>query len=79
MKQFMFDQERTLMHAGNMPSHSWVMPEALSNEDELRGYTRSGYYFYDETEAYVVGPFATFELAEYMRLHYDPSSITGFS
>lgn len=58
------------MHAGNLPSHEFKRDP--SSEPEFRGYTADGWYFWDETEGDVVGPYGTFELAEEARRNYTP-------
>lgn len=62
------------MHAGYQQSHYFDENHPTDEAQEQRsfGYTTSGFYFYDESEAYVVGPFATFDGAEKVRVAYEP-------
>lgn len=64
-----------MTHAGNLESHFWVLemhnPGTLA-EYERAGYTTTGYYFWDETEAFVVGPHDKLEASEKARAEYEP-------
>lgn len=53
------------MHAANF---LWHYTDAEADE-ELRhaGYTGPGWYFFDETEAYILGPFGTKSLCRMQR------------
>ena len=64
------------MHAGNLKPHWYdanarhcLLDEFTERAGDI-GYTTSGYYFWDETEAYVVGPYETAEKAEVARSEY---------
>lgn len=52
------------MHAGEKPPHLFILIEKEPTEEEkTAGYSENGYYFLDETESQVIGPFGTPELA----------------
>lgn len=51
------------MHAGYLPAH---YAEVDKQHD------RPGWYFWDESEAWAVGPYETFEAAERARKEYRP-------
>lgn len=57
------------MHAGYLPAHYWE-PGSSCRDESLTGYTLVGWYFWDETESSVVGPYAAFGEAENARLVY---------
>lgn len=60
------------MHAGYMESHFFEADKPTTSDQQRRGYTSSGFYFWDESEAYVVGPYQSFEEAEKARREYEP-------
>lgn len=62
------------MHAGNKPSHYYIPNHALFSKegDDARGYKGEGWYFWDESEAFVIGPHQTYDGAEEARKNYEP-------
>lgn len=59
----------------------WIM-QVIDDSDKTRvdklcGYTEIGYYFVDESEAYVIGPYDTFDLAVQARNDYFKKLLDG--
>jgi hypothetical protein len=51
------------MHAGNLPPHHFEGIQPITPDQHAQGYSLGGYYFVDETEAHVIGPYAYYEVA----------------
>lgn len=51
------------MHAGNLPPHHFEGIQPITAEQDAQGYSYGGYYFWDETEAHVIGPYPFYEVA----------------
>jgi len=60
------------MHAGYLPSHFKQHPLSTNDTGLIPGYTYDGWYFWDESEAYAIGPYDTFAAAEKARASYKP-------
>lgn len=50
-------------HAGYLPPHHFLGGVALTERELTQGYTAGGYYFWDETEAHVCGPYGHIDVA----------------
>lgn len=62
--------EKNSKHAGNS---IWQMIDdgiPLTNAEKYLGYTDEGFYYVDETESNVVGPFASLNTAKLARNSY---------
>lgn len=66
--------EHTIEHNSRHSANSiWELVDdgvALINAEKLIGYTSAGFYYVDETESNVVGPFASIHTAVLARNSY---------